>query len=127
MHGRYCLFILSLRVFCHTVPVPPEIEQLSDSRIDGAIANQDKSIPQLHLKMVLIDAPVVDHAELFRYLHNFAVPDKNTARIVKLHQIGGPVIIDLKDAEGRVRHLPDAADREGFRNRLNAFLQRNAP
>ena len=73
--------------------------------------------------MILIDPSVLDHPVILRYLHDFSVADKNTARIVKFHQIGGTVVIDLQDAERRIRHLPDFTDRQCLRDGLHAFLQ----
>ena len=94
--------------------------------MDGAVAHQNQGISFFYPETVLVDLLVLNYTDILGNRNQFSGTDKDTARIVKFHQIGVSVMEYLQDTEGRICHLPHLADRERLHDRLHAFLQSRA-
>ena len=110
--GRKCIPGAFHGVVRHAFPRPAEIQQFSNTGVDHAVAHQDKAIFQFNLKTIFSDLLAFNLPDCIGNIHQFAVPDKNTSRIVIFHQIGFSVMKDLKNTEGGISHLTHLTDRQ---------------
>ena len=122
--GRKCIPGTFHGVVRHAFPRPAEIQQFSDTGIDHAVAHQDKTVFQFDLKTVFSNLLAFNLPDCIRDIHQFAVPDKNTSRIVIFHKISFPIMKNLQNTEGGISHLTHLANRQRSCDRLNPLLDR---
>ena len=125
-HSRHGLSIFLHRIICNVFPQPAEIQQLPHASMDGAVAHQNQCVSLFSPESKLINFLAVNLPDALGNFHQLAVPDKNAAGIVKLHQIGITAVENLQNAECGVCHSPYLTYWQSLHNSIHALIQSGA-
>ena len=94
--------------------------------MNGTVAHQNQGIPLLNLKTVFVNLLSLYLPDILRNWNQLSIADKNTAGIIKLHQVGISAVEYLQNTEGSISHLPYLTDRQRLHNGLHTLLQSRA-
>ncbi len=89
--GRYVLVNLCLEKLGDLVPIPSEVEQPADSRMNFAVADRDKPVPGGRVDVRFTDLPGADNPVPVFQLAGVSSLQKERRRIVEFGQIDAAV------------------------------------